>query len=244
MASLPSADNNLFCSIGPLLDDGAPYSGMGMREFRAIQPMVLPNWSGKLHKLPDTIADRPFWKYGSGAHSSEVRRILGSVYLNATTDEGVSVRIRHLIIEGSSQWVIGRNVTRYCDIVHIKNNLLQIPALDGGTQHLSISLVDYDLHSYIPHSVFYNYGKSVQTVDKMTLFCATSVLNGVDGDLSWKDTKHIIDKVHLHVCGHSNFSDMKLLLQRNGIWDECVSKYLSDTIETVSYTHLTLPTIA
>lgn len=30
---------------GPLLDDGAPYSGLGLYKFRVLQPILLPGWS-------------------------------------------------------------------------------------------------------------------------------------------------------------------------------------------------------
>ncbi len=41
--------------IGPLLDEGAPYYGMGMHEFRLIQKHVDPSWNDELDPLPDPI---------------------------------------------------------------------------------------------------------------------------------------------------------------------------------------------
>lgn len=78
---------------GPLLDDGAPYSGMGSNEFKILQPIIFPKWTGKLDPLPSSIADRPFWQYGIGEHSSDVRRIIGSVMVSATSDQGNPVSI-------------------------------------------------------------------------------------------------------------------------------------------------------
>ncbi len=43
--------------------------------------------------------------------------------------------------------------------------------------------------------------------------------------------KSIIDKVHKHVCGHSTFTDIKTLLQRNDFWSEDAKKYLAETLE-------------
>lgn len=47
--------------IGPLLDDGAPYSGLGMEELKLIQKYVWPKWNGQLDPLPKTVKDRPYW---------------------------------------------------------------------------------------------------------------------------------------------------------------------------------------
>lgn len=68
--------------------------------------------------------------------------------------------------------------------------------------------------------------------DQMSMFCATSILTCSTIDIPWKEAKRVIDRVHRHVCGHSTFSDMKLLLQRNDLWSEAIEKYLLKTIET------------
>lgn len=135
--------------IGPVLDDGAPYSGIGMDEFKIVKPIMLPEWDGKLEELPDCIKDRPRWQYGMGSHSSKTRRILGSVMFARLTDEGNEVRIRHLIMEGSSKWVIGRNVTKCRDIIRVGDNTIQLLE-DGGI----ISLQDHDLYCFVPCTVF------------------------------------------------------------------------------------------
>ncbi len=45
--------------VGPLLDDGAPYSGIGLLDFKLIQPFMLPDWSGAYDPLPDFVKNRP-----------------------------------------------------------------------------------------------------------------------------------------------------------------------------------------
>ncbi len=60
MANLPSDGTFPADFIGPLLDDGAPYSGIGLDEFIMIQPLVLPAWSGTFDPLPEAVRDRPF----------------------------------------------------------------------------------------------------------------------------------------------------------------------------------------
>ena len=89
--------------IGPLLDDGAPYSGLGLVELKILSPYLHTNWSGKLDPLPRAIADRTHWKYGSGSHSSDSRRMLGSIIISARLNGRTMINIRHIVIEGSSQ---------------------------------------------------------------------------------------------------------------------------------------------
>lgn len=77
--------------VGPLLDD----SGMGQCELKILQSFLLLNWNGKLDPLRTEILDCPFWQYGTGQHASEPRRILSSVVIKATSDQGSPVHIRH-----------------------------------------------------------------------------------------------------------------------------------------------------
>eukprot|EP00171_Calliarthron_tuberculosum_P022021 IDg22021t1 len=217
--------------LGPLLDDGAPYSGIGINEFKLIQPFVLPNWSGKLDAIPESVADRPYWQYGTGSHSSELRKIIGSLVLNAISDQGDSVEVRHLVIDGSSQWVIGRNVTRFCDIIHVGENLIRFSnkSITG-----SISLIENDFHSYLPYKIFiaqFNGTRNPNTA----MFCATAKFKQSKNTELWSTKKKVIDKVHRHVCGHSSFNDIKILLERNGMWCSSVQKYLCSVLETCSY---------
>lgn len=209
--------------VGPLLDDGAPYSGIGIEEFNMIQPVVIPGWKGVFDALPDSVKDRPRWQYGNGEHSSKWRNIIGSILIPARTDEGVTIYIRHLIIEGSSQWVIGRNITQYCNILRVGKNVLELPS-NGG----SISLKNHDLHCFVPYSIFCTtIGKESESI----MFCATATMGLVKEVRPWKELKAIVDKVHAHVCGHSNLTDIRILLERNAIWNEQVEKYVGSVLE-------------
>ena len=212
--------------IGPLCDDGAPYSGLGQCELNILRSVLLPNWDGVLDPIPDKLASRPFWQYGVGDHASQAKPILGSVLLQAVTDDGVPVSIRHLVIEGSSQWIIGRNVTRNVDIIHSNGNCLK---LKNGS---IITLIDHDLHSYVPYSSFCT--RDIDTATEKMLFCATASIPSSHSKRPWAELKKIIDKVHTHVCGHASFSDMKVLLQRNGLWSDEVFRYLAHRVDTCS----------
>ena len=112
--------------IRPQLDYGAPYSGLGLKEITILYPFLRTNWNQNLDPLPAAIADRTHWQYGSGAHSSESRRMLGSIIISAKLKDGTDINNRHIANEGSSQWVIGRNVTTKCDIVHTNGNFFKM----------------------------------------------------------------------------------------------------------------------
>jgi len=233
MVNLRQKSLELHNPIGPLLDDGAPYSGIGLDEFKLLQSIVYPSWNGKFDGLPSTVKNRPFWQYGVGSHSSKSRRIIGSVMLTAKTDEGNEIDIRHLVIEGSSQWIIGRNVTQLCNIVRIGKNMLELPNNSG-----SISLRNYDLHCYVPYEIFCSQS-SFERGNMATMFCAAAKLDTFEDIRPWKDVKSIVDKVHKHVCGHSNYSDMRILLERNNLWNKEVEKYLPLVLERCSNCHTT-----
>jgi len=226
--------------VGPLLDNAAPYSGMGLDEFRLLQPFLLPDWHGKLEPLPTQIADRPFWQYGTGNHSSQVRKILGSLMLEARSDSGNLFKIRHLVIEGASQWVVGRNFTNYCDILHIRKHAVQLPCDDPSLVDY-VSYVDHDMHSYIPYKVFGPHATIEARPNENALFCATAQIDASTQSRPWTTTKKIIDKVHKHVCGHSSFTDMKVLLERNDLWDDSAHEYLSNVMQRCQKCRKTAP---
>ena len=211
--------------VGPLLDDGAPYSGIGLHEFTVLQPMLLPKWNGKCDAIPYEFNDFPYWQYGSGSRSSEKRKLLGSININLTSDQHNLISIRHLIIDGSSQWLIGRNVTKHCNIVHINENKLVLP-----DQNDYVTLQDVHYHTHIPYQSFITISKHDNTVTNK-LFCATAEICNNLGRRPWKEIRQVVDKVHKHVCGHSNYTDIKILLQRNSLWSNEVQKYLSNTLE-------------
>jgi len=104
--------------------------------------------------------------------------------------------------------------------------------LIGSTERL----VDHDFHSYLPWKIF------CSTILKSGIrsskfFCATARIEGKT--TSWPALKKIVDKVHKHVCGHSNYTDIKLLLDRNDLWNSDVQKYLENILETCSECHAT-----
>ena len=225
MASIGSS-RTMFASVGPLVDGGAPYCGTGIVELISLYSYLLPSRDGSVQPILSHIRGTPYWKYGSGSHASSRRRILGSVLTSAKSDQGVLLQIRHLVIEGSSQWVIGRNVTRFCNIHHVDRNCLMFRS-SVSNEPLSMTLYDIGDHCYLPFSTF----ECTQSrhVDKCLVSLSCSVQTS---DLLWSDRKRIIDKVHRHVCGNSSYEDINFLLSRNEFWNEQCAKYLPHILDT------------
>ena len=118
--------------------------------------------------------------------------------LTATSDSGRNVFIRHLVLDGSSQWVIGKNVTQKSNRLHIGKNALQF-IVDGVADH--ISMTNREFLSYISLTAFAP-GYDPSSV----LACLNS---NIIKNKSWPELKAIVDKVHRHVCGHANFTDLR-----------------------------------
>lgn len=175
--------------------------------------------------LPESIQNRPYWQYGTGTHASKSRNIIGSVKLNSRTDEGYDVKICHLVIQGSSQWVVRRNVTQNCNIGRIEKNVLEL-LNEAGT----ISLRNHDLHCYVSYKIF---AKDVDGTSA-ALFLDTAQLENSVEVHPWKELKTIVDKVHRHLCGQSNFSELKICVERSKLRDLNVDKYLARVLESFS----------
>lgn len=140
--NIPTFQNGF---VGPLVEDGEPYSGMGTKDFTLLKSLLVPEWNGKFDLFPESIADRPYWQYGTGKHTSPPRRILGSVLFFVQAYNGNTVDIPHIVIPGASQCFIGRNVTRYYDIKHIGANKLIIPDHLGATNDDVLTMIGNDL---------------------------------------------------------------------------------------------------
>lgn len=107
--------------------------------------------------------------------------------------------------------------------MRIRKNVLELPKNSG-----SITLQNYDPHCYVPYEIFCAQS-SLERANMATMFCATAQLDSGEKIRPWKE---LIDKVNKHVCGHSNYSDMRVLLKRNNLWNEQVEKYLPQVLES------------
>ena len=111
-------------------------------------------WNGKLYTLPKAISGRTRCHYGSENNASESSRLFRSMNITAILADGPNVNITHVIIKGSTQWIVGRNVTTKCNIIHNNSNYLKLP--DGSR----IPLQTDEFHSYMPHEKFSKKGDS------------------------------------------------------------------------------------
>lgn len=150
MARLSQNSVTLDDAVGPLVDDGAEYSALGIVELKLFEELYRDT-NTEMDPIPASLEGVNHWQFGVGEHASESRRILGSVVLTAKSDSGRHVRIRHLVVEGSSQWVIGRNVTSKANLLHVGKNAIEISSY-GENDY--ISMVVRDRLSFIPMSSF------------------------------------------------------------------------------------------
>lgn len=108
-----SSDINSVVYIkGLLVDDGAPYSATGQIELKLLLDHLGSDLSKMLDPIPDILNGYTHWQYGIGKHASAPRKFFGSTSLKTYTNSGLEVNIRHLVLNGLSQWIVGKNVTR------------------------------------------------------------------------------------------------------------------------------------
>lgn len=93
-----------FASLGPMVDNGAPYSYIGVSELWKLSSTIPPKFNIEICPIPLELSDFPFWKYGIYNHSSEIRRSLGSVVLPAVYPDELILHSSHLVPNGASNW--------------------------------------------------------------------------------------------------------------------------------------------
>lgn len=108
-------------------------------------------------------------QYASGEHCSTPRRIFGSIVPAACTDSGNDIKLLHFVYDGSSQWVIGKNVTTTANISYLITNALQSVS-DYDIDHFKT--VNFGLLSHIPLSIL------VQQKNAIWERLRTTALNG------------------------------------------------------------------
>lgn len=123
-------------SVGPLVDPGAPFSDIGCVEFEIIRHrLIAPNPTIELQ--PEHLSMYDSWQYECRAHASARRKILGSVCILVRSDAGRIMPILHLVIDGSSQWILGRKKTSPVVVALILSRRMSL------NLHLSILLMRY-----------------------------------------------------------------------------------------------------
>ena len=178
---------------------GAPYSTIGVIELNFLAEQLNVKTFLEMGPVPSALNGHGHWRYGTGQHSSPIRKFLGSIVLNATADSGRTVEITHWLLESSSQWVIGRKVTRKANLEHIGTNAIMF-FVHGNSE--SISLTDHAFLTYIKLKSFVN------SPDESYSNCSNvNILSDHLQNQNWSEVKKNTDKVHKHVCGHANYTD-------------------------------------
>lgn len=139
-------------------------------------------------------------------------------FMTGISDWRRPIHIFHLVLDGCSQWVIGKNVIQYANFIHIAQNSLKFYIYSSKVQR---STVTNNLLIHMRSPTF-------------TTSCKpSSFLSGMNENLlagkPWSSVKNVVDKVHKHVFGHEN-TDLKLLLKRKNLCNYSVAKYVGDPI--------------
>ena len=153
--------------IGILVYGGARSSALGLVELKILSPYLHNNGIGKLDPLRPTIVDCTHWQYGSGSYFSDSQWMLGSTMISARLNDGPMINIWHFAVEGSSQWLIGRNATTKRDIIYSSGNYLK------WTDRTKISLKNIVTYSYVPSYIFFKRTNTSCSNYHAKLFCAT-----------------------------------------------------------------------
>lgn len=104
--------------IGAMVDDQAPHSSIGEVEL-SFHGKCLLERETIVEDHPKDFGDAQFWQFCLRDHASPRRRILVSANLHLTTHSMCRIAVRNIVIEGSPQWILGRSITRMCNILHI-----------------------------------------------------------------------------------------------------------------------------
>lgn len=137
--------------------------------------------------------------------------MLGSVALAASAASGTRLITRHLVLEGSFQWILGENITSIANVRQLDGISTETP--DPYTGRLTFPLLEVNSHLFSPLKLF----SSMPPNDSISSSSATacSALPSSTNYLS--SVRDIIDRVHKHTYGHSSYSDHCLLLECNGL---------------------------
>lgn len=178
--------SEVLCLVDPLVDDGAMYSGIGEGQLNDF--FGADNWRNSLESLAPRVAKTPFLdlmvRPVTAAHAP--RAIIGSIMLAFKSLQGNLVDIRHLVIAGDSQWVVGSNGLSHCNNMHLDKHL----AFADGTT----------IPSYYEKYFWCISSSDVILGSVTSLHCNAACLSATSQlEIQYR----IVDKVDNFVCGHA-----------------------------------------
>lgn len=199
-----------------------------------LSPLLKTKWNELLLPVQPTVSDRPFGQYGRDGHARYVRAILGSVVLEALVPDATIAEITHMVLEGSSKWVIGRNETKHGDVGNINIPFMFFQSSSDGEQHVNNN-VEHDMLLYQPIQLFCSTGVTDLDRESPLSEISGAVVKKPSADvttaLPWVKLRPITDRVQSHVCGHADFGDIRILLDRNQLWSNDARRYPSGIVD-------------
>lgn len=195
---------------GLLIDGRALYSSIAILELVVLVASIIPEWNEKLEPILNALNNYIYWQYGTGYCVPDPRHILVFISLLCLSADQSTVFIRHLIMYGSSQWVIGLIVTSHGDICQSGSPILVLR--DHMNENIFFTIVIVNRLHHLSAECFRGIPTCTNSTFHSPSFHALT-------SRPWPDVKAIVDSAHLQVRFYSDYDDMKTLLARNDLWD-------------------------
>lgn len=212
--------------LGPLADDGTPYSAIGDSELRVLSNVRAIKPTIAIVPITESLEVFRNCQYGTEQNSGSLRKMEGSVTIPSVSRNVKPIQITYVFPGGSSQWIVGRNVTRTAYQEHIRWHCITF-INDGIEDYLSH--VD---HNWINYNLFEDFRRTN---------AANHLSGGIVTCRTWNAFWSILHKGHRNVCCHARYTDFKLLLQRNDIFNYVIEAYISRMISKCSSCRFTAP---
>lgn len=145
--------------------------------------------------------------------------------LCAVSNQGTTVSIHHMILEGSFGWVARCITASKARINHLDGNLLEFRLPETNTMNNNI-LTEFCMRSRLRYSHLC-YDSYLSISYPSTTASCTSI-----SSLIWPGTKNVVNRVHEQVSGHATYNNIHPFLQRNKWSNEYCAHYLSGVIES------------
>lgn len=165
----------------PMVDDRAPQSSMRLKELHVPADCILPTWNGTLDPIQEVRKGLSCNRKEAHLWLCDALNYLRRRYIN---------QHRHLIVDGSSQWLIGQNVTTKSNIMKADGDYLSFLSGDGTFD--IVKLTAHDMKSYLYKEMFYHVDYKSINNPKITSLWANAVSQ--TRELSWPERKQIIEK--------------------------------------------------
>lgn len=129
-----------------MVENEAPHSATGFAELDVLPPKMMSCWNSELDPVPVEFSARLRWQDGAGSHASASSAILVSVIITVSTQSDVTLATLHVVLDGSSQWVFGQNVTSKASILQLDGNGTEIP--NTSVDRIRLSIFESNVHLY------------------------------------------------------------------------------------------------